>query len=49
MPWLWIRRALATRWNVQPWTVDQIAEQAPAEIALEMHLMRIESEEKPDR
>jgi hypothetical protein len=44
---LWTRRQLAERWHVPPWYIDWVLEEAPAEVALELQLQRIEVEERP--
>lgn len=41
MPWLYVRRMLAEKWQIPPWQVDQ----APwYEVALELRFMAIERE-----
>jgi hypothetical protein len=45
VPWAWTRRVLAERWHCAPWLVDEAPQD---EVALELELMRIEYEERPD-
>lgn len=41
MPWVWTRRALANRWRITPWEVDE----APIdEILTELRLSNLEAE-----
>lgn len=44
VPWKWTRRIIAERWHCAPWLVDEAPQD---EVNLELHLMRIEQEERP--
>lgn len=44
MPWVWVRRILAERWNVPPWQVDEAPHD---EVRLELALMALEAECQP--
>lgn len=45
MPWLYVRRVIASTWHCTPLEVEWINQEAPAEIALELKLMAIDVDE----
>lgn len=46
VPWPYVRRALAQRWGIPPWGVDE----APVdEVMLELRLMELDGEEPRKR
>lgn len=46
MPWVYVRRQIATRWGIPPWMVD---ESPIGELETELTILQIEAEAGPPR